>query len=161
MGRSTMVFQQKLHSKDYKMLSKATARLYHYHSRFVPTSPPREVVTDAAVQFELFKPNNSVTKIWTKYKAPQIPKQNESYQKIFAILCLMKRTSNLKCFVEVVVCDTHLPLDKVSNNSGGYCGLRCRRDSHAPTVRPRRDDDIDEFSDMQWGVLAPSFNGSN
>jgi hypothetical protein len=73
----------------------------------------------------------------------------------------MERTSKLKCFIEAVVCDTHLPLDKVSNNYGGYCGLRCRRDSHAPTVRLRRDDDIDEFSDIQWGVLAPSFNGSD
>jgi hypothetical protein len=148
-------------AKITKKLRKATVRSYHYHTKFLPKSQLKEIVTDAAVQFELFKPNNSVTKIWTKSKAPQHPKWNESYQKIFAILCLMKRTSKLKYFVEVGVCDAHLPLDKVSYKSGGYCGLRSRRNSHAPTVRIRRDEDVDEFSDMQWGVLAPFFNGSD
>jgi hypothetical protein len=70
MGRSTIVFQRKLHSKEYKNLWKATVRSYHYHSRFLPKSQPREIVTDAAVQFELCKHNNPITKIWTKHKAP-------------------------------------------------------------------------------------------
>jgi hypothetical protein len=146
-----------------KKLKKATIRSPHSHRKFLPESQLAKIITDDAVRNELFKPIYSITNLWKKNRAQVLPGQNVSYQKIFAILCLMKRTCKLKFFVECAVCDSHLPLDKVppSDNSGNYPGLRSRRDSEAPTVKLRRDDDIDEFFERQWSVLAPSFDGSD
>jgi hypothetical protein len=79
---------------------------------------------------------------------------------------LMKRPSKLRYFVESGVCDTHLPLDRVTypKTSGELVDsfeLRSRCDSNAPTVRLKRDDDMIEFEEKQWIVLAPIIEGAN
>ncbi|CAO2649035.1 Nn.00g099840.m01.CDS01 [Neocucurbitaria sp. VM-36] len=146
-----------------RKLKKATVRSRHYHIKFLPTSQLANIVTDDAVRNELIKRKHSISNLWKRPKAMMLPEQNGSYRKIFAVLCLMKRLSKLRFFVECGVCDTHLPLDKVSlsDSSGKHFGLRSRLDTAAPMVELRREDDIDEFVERQWSVLAPYFAGSD
>ncbi|KAF2263292.1 hypothetical protein CC78DRAFT_581702 [Lojkania enalia] len=78
------------------------------------------------------------------------------FRKIFSILLLIDRPHKIKAFIDSRVCDSGLPLVKVSRDSSKLARvnepnvpLRC--------FRKWRDSTIARFEERQWTLLAPIF----
>lgn len=141
-----------------RKLSAATVK-NHRQQRFIPDSKLREIVATETVRMELEKSNYSnVLRIRT---SPVTIEDVSQYQKILAILYLIKLPSRIRKFVKYGVCDKHLPLIKCeSSKKKGSSYLRSAHDCTAPTIRFKRDYS-DDFLENQWRVLAPIFPGSS
>lgn len=142
-------------SQVIKDLKKATVRSRHFHTKFVPDSEVTRIITKDVVRNEYLKPSRSIAKLWKRPRGQAMPMQDvhfESYRKIFAILCLMKRTSKLRNFIHAAVCDNDLPLALDKNFE-----LRSRRKTEGNKIRLPRNEDAEDFFDRQWSVLSPFF----
>jgi hypothetical protein len=94
-------------------------------------------------------------------KGPMGMEIHGDYSRIFATLCLMKRPTKIRIFLEKQVQDTDLPLQEatVAGHNDKLRLLRSRRDDAIGCKQFLKEDDISAFLELQWIVLAPSFVG--
>lgn len=145
-------------------LKKALVRSRHFHTKFVPDSELIKIITKNVVRNEYLKPSRPIVKLWIRPRGQAAPLQDvnyESYLKIFAILCLMKRTRKLRYFINAAVCDNDLPLDivrspRLDKDFEAY-EMRSRRKTGRNTIIMRKSEDAEDFIENQWSVLSPYF----
>lgn len=94
-----------------------------------------------------------------KFKIPKEPKkQRSSFKKIFAILVLMRRASEIDHFVAHAVTDDMLPLVRNIQEDKEFLASHSEPESVLTCFEHWERDDRHHFEDYQWRVLAPIFN---
>ncbi|USP72903.1 uncharacterized protein yc1106_00177 [Curvularia clavata] len=123
---------------------------------FIPDKKLREIVTAETVCAELKKSNYS--NLRRIHARPVTVEDGGEYQKILAILYLIKLPSKIRKFVKYGVCDKDLPLVACENSKDASSPkLRSGHDCTAHPIRFKRKEYIQDFLDTQWEVLAPIF----
>jgi serine/threonine protein kinase len=118
------------------------------HKQFLPSADISQLVGRRAVCLELFKATNKVSGI----------RNPESYEKILAILYLMKQPELLTVFVDNGACDAHLPFDyQEIKEDDRRLVLRSRNAPNPRTVHLSEEANVREFAALQWCVLAHVF----
>lgn len=128
----------------------------HLQQRFIPCNKLREVVTAETVCVELKKSNYS--NLRRIHARPVTVENGTKYQRILAILYLIKLPSKIREFVKHGVCDEALPLVKCENSKDTSSPmLRSGHDCTDRAIKFKRQEYIQDFLDNQWKVLAPVF----
>lgn len=128
-------------------------------SGFIPLSKLHDIINETSVSQELTEAAPGTPFNVVQDKSRLICNE---FRRVFAILSLLDRIQDMEYFIEDNVCDTTLPLVKISSAEG------------KPNLRPKLSQTtvlsclqewspslLDMFEDMQWKVLAASFLGSD
>lgn len=149
------------------------------NQRFVPRSDLNKIITQNSVNHELSKPVYLAARIRSRFARVRInilaeyesalqaqvgstldyknQADTAGFQKIFAILLLIRRPKRIWSFVREGVCDADLPLLK--NNRDGTMELLRRDTKKTPLKCLSKIRDVCDFYIRQWDVL-PVFLGS-
>ncbi|OAL55164.1 kinase-like protein [Pyrenochaeta sp. DS3sAY3a] len=124
-----------------------------YHKQFLPRSEIEKVVGKPAVLLEL-----------SRHKDPIRVVKPDNYQKILAVLHLLKMPEVIRAFIVASVSDVHLPFGEttiVAEDGRRVKGLRSRRFPDIYCTPFARQDDVQVFLEQQWSVISHVFEASD
>ncbi|KAK2039810.1 kinase domain-containing protein [Colletotrichum somersetense] len=128
----------------------------HGERKYVPNDALEELVTTESVYRELCK--NAKRQVWgngsRKHLAERVIKSNA--RRLFVLLVLLDQSLDMDKLLSSGLTDSHLPLVKVGD------GFRSEPDSGKRFSLPPKwsIQNVDQFLDYQWRVLAPVFGSS-